>query len=284
MQNPAVQTIIQDSKLSQVKVIGLIAGNGKFPFLFAKAARMQNIKVYVAAIKGDTSWWLRSIVNKLTWFKVGELEKLFSFFKDEGVKYVVMAGQVNPSNLFDQRVELDREFQILLEALKDRKADTIFSAVADKLKQHGLELLDSTLLLEAYMAPKGTLTRRGPTLIELDDIVFGQEIAKSMGGLDVGQTVVIKGKAIVAIEAMEGTDRCILRGGEIARQGAVVVKMSKPKQDERFDVPVIGPRTIEFMRRSRCACLAVEAGKTIMIDREICVKIANKADICIVGI
>jgi DUF1009 family protein len=220
----------------------------------------------------------------MAWFKVGELKNLFLFLKGQGVKHVVMAGQVNPANLFDQRVRLDQEFQDLVEALRDRKADTIFSAVADKLQQYDLELLDSTLLLQAYMAPKGTLTKRGPTRQELDDIIFGSQIARSMGKIDVGQTVVVKGKAIVAIEAMEGTDRCILRGGRIARQGAVVVKTSKPQQDDRFDVPVVGPGTIRHMAKSRCACLAMEAGKTIVIDREICVKMANKIDICIVGI
>ena len=178
---------------------------------------------------------------------------------------------------------MDDEFRILFEALQDRKADTIFRAIADKLKELDMRLLDSTFLLEDYMAPKGTLTRRGPTLSELEDITFGQQIAKLMGGLDVGQTVVIKEKAIVAIEAMEGTDHCILRGGKIAREGAVIVKMSKPKQDNRFDVPVIGPRTIKAMQKCRARCLAIEAGKTLMIDQAVCVKLANKAGICIVA-
>ena len=266
-----------------METIGLIAGNGKFPILFAQAARAQRLKVIAAAIQGDTSLLLRPFVDKMTWFKVGELEKLFCFFKDQGIKQVIMAGQVNPKNLFDERVTMDEEFHKLFEALQDRKADTIFRAIADKLKEHGLELLDSTLLLKEYVAPKGTLTRRGPTIKELGDIEFGKNIAKAMGGIDVGQTVVIKDKAIVAIEAMEGTDRCILRGGEIARQDAVVVKMSKPKQDERFDVPVIGPRTIQTMVKVKASCLAIEAGKTLIIDDKSCVKLANKADICIVA-
>jgi DUF1009 family protein len=266
-----------------METIGLIAGNGKFPILFAQAAKAQRMKVVAAAIQGDTSLLLRPFVDKMAWFKVGELEKLFTFFKDQGIKQVIMAGQVNPNNLFDENVKLDGEFQKLFEALKDRKADTIFGAIADKLKQHGLELLDSTLLLKEYIAPRGTLTRRGPTLDELADIEFGKSIAKAMGGIDVGQTVVVKDKAIVAIEAMEGTDRCILRGGEIARQGAVVVKMSKPKQDQRFDVPVIGSRTIKTMIKAKASCLAIEAAKTLIIDRSACLKLANKAGICIVA-
>ena len=194
-----------------------------------------------------------------------------------------MAGQVNPDNLFESDVVLDEEFRQLFDAMKDRKADTIFSAVGDKLKEKGMELIDSTFLIQDHLALKGTLTKRGPTLAELEDIGFGCEIAKAMGALDVGQTVVVKDKAIVAIEAMEGTDRTIQRGGEIARQGAVVVKMSKPNQDLRFDVPVIGPRTIEYMKKSSCACLAIEAGKTIIIDQDKTIRLANKAGICIVS-
>ena len=267
----------------QITAIGLIAGNGKFPILFARAAKQQNIKVIAAGIRGDTSVLIQPFVDRLSWFKVGELKKLFTYFKDNGITHVIMAGQVNPKNLFDEKLELDGEFQGIVQALKDRKADTIFSAVADKLKGHGLELVDSTFLLQEFLAPKGTLTKRGPTLVELDDITFGREIAKSMGGIDVGQTVVVKEKAIVAIEAMEGTDRCILRGGEIARSGAVVVKMSKPKQDQRFDIPVVGPRTIQNMIKSKCSCLAIEAEKTLIIDRVECVSLANKAGICVVA-
>jgi DUF1009 family protein len=265
------------------KLLGLIAGNGKFPILFAKEARAKNYRVIAAAVYGDTSPLLHFFVDKMVYFKVGELKKLFDYFQSEKVQDVIMAGQVNPDNLFEKNVKMDEEFQKIFEALKDRKADTIFTAVADKLNNQGMKLLDSTILLEDYLAPKGTLTKRGPTLVELEDIEFGKNIAKAMGGLDVGQTVVIKQKAIVAIEAMEGTDRAINRGGNIAQENAVVVKMSKPKQDLRFDVPVIGPRTIQNMRKVKASCLAVEAGKTLIIDRDRCVKLANQSGICIVG-
>ena len=267
----------------QIQTLGLIAGNGKFPLLFAQAAKGQNIKIVAAGIRGDTSLTLRFFVDKFLWFKVGELEKLFSYFKNEGIRYVLMAGQVNPKNLFDQRIQLDQRFQNLIQSLEDRKADTIFSAIAQKLKEEGMELLDSTFLLKSHIAPKGTLSHRGPTLQELEDIEFGRNIAKAMGGLDVGQTVVVKDKAIVAIEALEGTDRCIFRGGKIAKRGAVVVKVSKPKQDERFDVPVIGPQTIKTMKQCQARCLAIEADKTLIIDRKECLHLANKAGICIVS-
>jgi len=266
-----------------IDAIGLIAGNGRFPALFARAAKRQNIKVVAAGIRGDTMFFLRYLVDRFAWFKVGQLKGLFEYFQREGVRQVIMAGQVNPANLFNESVKLDEEFTDLYAALRDRKADTIFSAVAEKLKENGLELLDSTLLLKDFLSPAGTLTKRGPGLSELGDIEFGRTIAKSMGGLDVGQTVVIKEKAIVAIEAMEGTDRCILRGGQIARKGAVIIKMSKPKQDLRFDVPVIGPRTIKTMIKARATCLAIEAGKTLIIDRPQCVQLANRFGICIVA-
>ncbi len=263
-------------------VIGLIAGNGRFPLLFAEAARRQGIKVIVAASKGDASLFIHFIADEVRWFSPGQFSDFFAFFRQRGVKFVLMAGQINPDVLFNKHMPADTEYKALFAALADRRCDTIFSAMADRLKAEGMELLDSTLLLKEYLAPRGTLTRRAPGVTELADIEFGREIAKYIGGIDIGQTVVVRGKAICAIEAMEGTDRCILRGGRIAREGAVVVKMSKPKQDSRFDVPVIGPRTVQMMVRCRAAVLAVEAGKTLVIDRDKVVALANKNNISLV--
>jgi len=265
------------------KIIGLIAGRGQFPFLFARAARDQDVKIIAAGIIGDTSPFLYFSVDKFQYFKVGELKRLFEYFRQACVHQVIMAGQVNQDNLFNPAVQLDEEFQALSDALRDRKADTIFAAVADRLGTEGMTLLDSTFLLKKYLAPRGTISKRGPSLGELADIEFGFTIAKLMGGIDIGQTVVVKEKAIVAIEAMEGTDKTIARGGRIAREGAVVVKTSKPAQDNRFDVPVIGPRTIQTMARVKAACLAVTAGKTLIIDREKTVSLANKAGICLLA-
>ena len=268
----------------QTRQIGLIAGNGRLPFLFARAAARQNKKVVAAAVKGDTSYFLRFYVDEIAWFQAGELRKLFDYFKYSGIRQVIMAGQVNPVHLFNGRTRMDQEFQKLFEALENRKADTIFSAVGQQLYAQGMELLDSTTFLKDYLAPKGTLSRRALREDELADVVFGTQIAKSMGGLDVGQTVIVKRKAIVAIEALEGTDRCILRGGRIVQRDAVVVKTSKPQQDQRFDVPVVGPRTIRTMGRCRAGCLAIEAGKTLVIDLEQCLKLADKFDIAIVAV
>ena len=266
-----------------LKTIGLIAGNRQFPFLFARAARDQGYRIVAAGIAGDTSPFLFFSVDKFQYFKVGELKKLFGYFRQSSVTEVIMAGQVNQDNLFNPAVKLDEEFKALSDALRDRKADTIFTAVADRLKREGMSLLHSTFLLKKYLAPRGTLTRRGPTESELKDIAFGFNIAKLMGSIDIGQTVVIKEKAIVAIEAMEGTDKTIARGGKIARADAVVVKASKPKQDNRFDVPVIGPKTIQTMSSVKASCLAIEAGKTLVIDRERTVSLANQAGICLVA-
>ena len=265
------------------KLLGLIAGNGKFPIAFAKEAKAKGYRVVASGIEGDTSYFLRFFVDSFCLFKAGELKRLFSYLKKHGVQDCIMAGQVNPNNLFDARVELDTEFKKIFQALKDRKADSIFAAVADRLEAEGLRLIDSTFLLEKHLAPKGVLTHRAPTLSELSDVEFGRTIAKVMGGVDVGQSVVVREKAIVAIEAMEGTDQTILRGGRIAKEGAVIIKMSKPQQDLRFDVPVIGPRTVRAMIKANAKCLAIEAGKTLIIDRAKTVKLANKAKICIMA-
>ena len=261
----------------------MIAGNRQFPFMFARAARDQGMKVIAAGVVGDTSPFLYFTVDKFQYFRVGELKRLFEYFRKNGVGQVIMAGQVNQDNLFNPAVKLDEEFQALSDALRDRKADTIFSAVADRLQAEGMTLLDSTFLLKKYLAPRGTLTKRGPSVSELNDIEFGLTIAKLVGGIDIGQTVVVKGKAIVAIEAMEGTDRAITRGGEIAREGAVVIKTAKPDQDDRFDVPVVGPKTIKTMASVKASCLAISAGKSLIIDRDKTISLANQAGICLVA-
>ncbi len=269
--------------VSPKKTIGLIAGNGQFPLLFARAAKEQGYVVVACGIVGDTSPLLFWGADRFRYFQVGELKKLFGYFQEHGVREAIMAGQVNPDHLFNSRAAFDEELKALTVALRDRKADTIFRALANRLAIEGITLMDSTFLLKKYLAPQGTLTKKAPTVSQLADIDFGFTIAKLMGGVDIGQTVVVKEKAIVAIEAMEGTDQAILRGGKIARQGAVVIKTSKPGQDNRFDVPVIGPRTIQAMSRVGAACLCVEAGKTLIIDRERTVALANARDISIVA-
>lgn len=261
--------------------IGLIAGNGRFPLLFAEAARRQGVRVVAAASWGDASFLIHACADEVRWFRPGEMKRFFAFFRERGIRHVIMAGQITPDTLFNDARPVDEEYRALFAALADRRCDTIFGAIADRLKAEGMELLDSTLLLKNFLAPRGTLTRKAPAEEQLKDIDFGIVLARQMGGQDIGQTVVVKGRAIVAIEAMEGTDQCILRGGRIARHGAVVVKMAKPLQDDRFDVPVVGSRTIEYMRRARAACLCIEAGRTIIIDRERLISLADRAGISV---
>lgn len=268
---------------SNQKIIGLIAGSTQFPLLFARAARDQGYRVVAGAVKGNTSWLLPIFVDKTQWFAPNEFNKLMQYFQCEHVTQVLMAGKIDPQNLVDGKYPMDEDWRAIFEAAQDRKTDSVLAAVADKLTEYNMTLLDSTTLLEKYLSPKGTLTSRPPTETELNDITFGIDLAKQMGAMDIGQTVVVKEKGVIAVEAMEGTDRCIERGGRLAGGGAVVVKQSKPNQDNRFDVPVIGPNTITIMKRARCACLAIEAGKTLIIDFDKTVATANKAGICIVA-
>ncbi len=264
-------------------VIGLIAGNGRFPLVFAEAARRQGVRVIVAAFKGDTSLSIHLVSRDVRWFALKDFRAALGFFRENGARHVLMAGQVRPERLFAGEIKADPGLTGFFDLLKDWRCDTIFSAVGELLASEGMELLDSTLLVREYLAPKGTLTRRAPTEKELEDIQFGIGVAKHVGAIDIGQTVVIKDRAILAVEALEGTDRCILRGGTIAREGAVVVKTSKPAQDNRFDVPVIGPGTVGAMKKAGARCVAIEAGRTLIIDRDRTVALANKAGICILA-
>jgi len=213
-----------------------------------------------------------------------EFSSMFDIFKKEGVKKVVMAGQISPSRLFSREVERDPELKSLLSGITNKKADTIFAAVAGKLQEHGLELLNSTTFIEELLVKKGSLTRRKPAFPEWEDAYFGLELAKAVAYLDIGQTVAVKNKAIVAVEALEGTDNLIHRAGALARGGLTIVKVSKPKQDLRFDIPVIGLNTVKCCLRSRVSCLAVEADKTIFIDKEKSVSLADKKGLAIVAV
>lgn len=264
--------------------IGLIAGNRKFPLLLSESARRKGYYVAAVAIKRDTSPLIARYANKVYWLGLDEFSKMFSVFKKEGIAKVVMAGQISPKRLFSREVEKDPELRALLAGIKDRRADTIFGAIAEKLKAAGLELLDSTEFVFEHLPQKGVLTRREPSFEEWEDIYFGLDLAKAIAYLDIGQTVCVKGRAIVAVEAMEGTDNLIRRSGSIARGGATLVKVSKPKQDLRFDVPVVGLRTIRNMVNSRMRCLAIEAGKTLFIDRQASTRLADRAGMAIVAV
>jgi DUF1009 family protein len=264
--------------------IGLIAGNRKFPIIFSEAAKKRNYYIVAIAIKGDTSSKLKDFVDKIYWIGINEFRKAMQIFKNEGITKIVMAGQISPKRLFSKEINEDEELKNLLTQLKDKKADTIFEAIAERLKESGFELLDSTLFLEDFLLKKGTLTKRVPAFEEWEDIYFGFDLAKKIAYLDIGQTVVVKNKAIVAVEALEGTDNLIKRAGRITRGGMAVVKVSKPKQDMRFDIPVIGLSTIKNLIKVKASCLAIEANKTLFIDKAQSVRLADKKGISIVAV
>lgn len=264
--------------------IGLIAGNQRFPILFSQAAKRNNRYIVAVGIKGDTSVALKKFVDKLYWIKLSDFDRLFEIFKKEGVTKVFMAGQISPYRLFSREVEKSGQLSALLEGIKNRKADSVFGMVAQKLSEAGFTLMDSTTFIKDLLPAKGILTKRPPLFSEWEDIYFGFEIAKEIAFLDIGQTIAVKNKAIVAVEALEGTDNLIRRAGCLSRGSFTVVKVSKPRQDMRFDIPVVGFNTIKNLVRQKAACLAIEADKTIFIDRDPSVKLAESKGICIVAV
>jgi len=262
----------------------LIAGNRRFPILFSQAAKKKNCHIVAVAVKGDTSHCLRKYVDKIYWIGLGEFPRLFEIFKNEGITKIAMAGQISPRRLFSKEIDKDPELKDLLATIKDKRADTIFGAMAEKLKLSGFELIDSTTFIEDLLPKQGTLTKRAPDFSEWEDIYFGLELAKAIAYLDIGQAVAVKHKAIVAVEALEGTDNLIRRAGKIARDNFVVAKVSKPMQDARFDMPVVGLNTLKNLIRAKGTCLAIEAAKTIFIDKEMSIELADKKGISIVAV
>jgi len=263
--------------------IGLIAGNRKFPLLFCEAAKRQGNYIVAVAIKGDTSRKINKLADKTYWLNLSEFKRLFKIFKSEGIKSVIMAGQISPARLFSKEVLRCEDIQQILSSIKNKKADTIFGAIAGKLKESGLELLDSTTFIREYLPKKGVLTDKQPDESDLEDINFGLELAKAVGALDIGQTVAVKDKAIVAVEALEGTDNLIKRSSKIIR-GLTIVKVSKPKQDMRFDIPVVGLNTVKNLIKAGAKCLAIEADKTLFIDKEAALRLANKKGLIVVAV
>jgi DUF1009 family protein len=253
--------------MNQPETLGLIAGRGVYPLLLAESAKKQGVRRLVAvAFRGETERALERLADEVHWLNVGQLTALLETFRDSGVTQAVMAGQITPTHLY--RVRPDARALALLARLKIRNAETIFSAVADELKTVGVELLPASLFMESAMPPAGRLGRRAPTPEEEGDIRLGCRAAKATSGLDIGQTVVVKQGTILAVEAFEGTDETILRAGRLGGKGAVVVKAAKRGHDMRFDIPVLGLQTLKVLRKIGAAVLAVEAGRTILLERE----------------
>jgi UDP-2,3-diacylglucosamine hydrolase len=275
--------------------LGLIAGNGRFPFLVLEAAKGRGMEVVVAAIKEETFPEIETAgAESIYWMSLGELSKLIETFQREGVKRAVMAGQVKHKQIFSS-IRPDWRLAKLLLSLGTRNTDSLIGAVAKVLADEGITLISSTELLEPLLAKPGVLTKRQPSPQEKLDIAYGRDVARQLAQYDIGQTVVVAGAACVAVEAMEGTDAAIERAGHImeslAHEGdastlprdLVVVKVAKPNQDMRFDVPVIGVKTIETMQAANATCLAVDPGKCLLIDGDAIIDAANRAKIAILS-
>lgn len=266
--------------------LGVIAGNGRFPFLILEAARELGRPVSVVAIREEASSELDAEAAKsggrIEWIALGQLGKAMTFLKSEGVTEAVMAGQVKHVKIFGD-VMPDFTLLSVLMKLKSKNTDALIAAVAEVMQEQGITLIDSTALIAPMLAPDGVMTSRAPTEAEQADIEFGYGMADAIAGLDIGQTVAVKDKAVVAVEAMEGTDETIRRAGALAGAGFSVVKVAKPNQDMRFDVPVVGIATIDVMRASGATALSLDAGKALIFERDAFVAAADEAGIAVVG-
>src|SRR4029078_7428830 len=267
--------------------LGLIAGNGRFPFLVLDAARAQGHDVTIVAAKEETFPELNEAARRhgapIHWISLGQLGKCISVLREAGVTRALMAGQVKHTKIFSGGIVPDLAFLSVLKQLTSKNTDGLIGAVANVLHERGIELMDSTSLLQPLLARPGVLTRRAPTDDEQQDFEFGYRMADAIAALDIGQTIAVKHQAVVAVEAMEGTNEGIARAGHLAGDGVRVVKVAKPKQDMRFDVPVIGIATIQAMRVAGASALSGYAERTLVLDGEYVFKSANEAGIAIVG-
>lgn len=266
--------------------IGLIAGNGRFPFLALQGARSLGYDVTVVAVKEEAFPELEGTARDagadLHWVSLGHLGKCIKILKEAGVRQAVMAGQVKHARIFSGIIP-DLTLLSVLTKVRARNTDALISAVAEVLRGEGIELLNSTVFLEPLLAMAGILSLRSPSPEELDDLAFGYRMADAVAALDIGQTLVVKDKAVVAVEAMEGTDAVIRRAGEVAGPGTRVVKVAKPKQDMRFDVPVVGVATIEMMTAAGATAISIDAARTLVVDGQKFFDAADAAGIAVVG-
>jgi DUF1009 family protein len=262
--------------------LGIIAGNGLYPRLLADSARKSGVQnIFAAAFEGETDPSLSQHVDEVEWLRVGQLGRLLNCFQARGIHHAVMAGQIAPKNLFDLRP--DWKALLVLARLKSRNAETIFAAIADQLAAVNVELLSATSFLEDYIAPAGLIA--GPKLSrrQEEDVDFGWKMAKEIAGLDIGQTVVVKNGTVLAVEGFDGTNETIRRGGKLAGKGGVMIKVAKAKQDMRFDVPVIGVETLHIALDARLRVIAVEAGRTLLLDKNTLTEFANRSNISVIG-
>ncbi|MBF0506634.1 MAG: UDP-2,3-diacylglucosamine diphosphatase LpxI [Nitrospirae bacterium] len=264
--------------------IGIIAGTGELPEVIARDAKERGYKVITIALENLASSALNDVSDEIRWINVGKLGTLIDALKDSGVRETIMAGKVPKSLLYKSKIVPDLRAIKFLFSLKDKSDDSILNALADELAKEGIAIINTAAFSPHLLTPAGVLTKKAPSSEEWAEIEFGLKIARAVGELDIGQTVVVKGKAVMAVEAIEGTDEAILRGGQWAGEGAVVVKVSKPQQDMRLDVPVIGPTTLRSMIGVRARVLAIESERSIIIHRSKLIKEAEASGISIVGL
>lgn len=265
-----------------METIGLIAGNRDLPFLFARQARTAGYKIAAIAFTEETDKRLAKEVDFIEFISLGQLGKLLSFFKKHGVKRAVMQGQIRHSKIYS-KIKPDWRAALLLLKIRNFRTEGILGVVAGELASHGVHLQPATWLMEPYLAGKGVLGKVKPSKDIQKDLDFGRELAKGVGALDIGQTVCVKRRSCVAVESIEGTDECILRAGKLAGPGVTVVKRARPKQDFRFDLPVVGPKTFQMLAKIKAAAIELEAGKSLMLDKAKCLEIAARAGISVVG-
>ena len=273
--SPTVGTVLETP-------LAIIAGSGAYPLAMARAARAAGVpRIVAAAFENETSPELVPLVDAIEWMRVGQLGRLLRFLRDSGVPRAVMSGQIHPKNLFDLRPDL--KALVLLGKLRERNAESIFGAIADEMHKAGVTLLPATSYMEEFLAPEGLIAGPKPGRRALLDVDFGYRIARESSRLDIGQTVVVKGGTVLAVEAFEGTNAAIRRGGELGRKDSVMVKVSKPNQDFRFDVPVVGPVTLQTACEARVSVIAVEAGRTLLLEREQLFQLAHSSGITLYG-
>lgn len=268
------------------KRIGLIAGNGRFPILFAEGARGNGFEVVAVGIRGETQSDLERYVDRFYWVGIAQMGRLIGILKKEGVTNAVMAGGIAKANVFAKFMNVNfmpdlRTVNLIYKVIKDRQDHSILGAIADELSKDGIELLPAAVYVPELLARRGALTRRKPSGREMADIEFGWEIARRVADMDVGQCIVVKERVVMAVEAFEGTDETIKRGSGLGGKGVVVIKLSKQEQDERFDLPTIGKETVSVLDECGASALAIEAGKTIVLDSEDTIKAADDNKIAI---
>src|SRR5437870_9419075 len=269
--------------MTKPDILGIIAGNGVYPRLLAGAARKAGVKkIIAAAFTGETDPVLAQHVDLIEWMRVGQLNRLLKFFREQKIHHAIMAGQIAPKNLFDLRP--DWKALLVLAKLKQRNAESIFAAIADELTKVNVDLLPATTFLEDSLAPAGLIAGPKLTRREKEDVAYGWKIAREIACLDIGQTIIVKSGTILAVEAFEGTNDAIKRGGALARKGALMIKVAKPNQDMRFDVPVIGVDTIRVATEAQLRVIAVEAGTTLLLQRDAIVDLAEGSNISIVAL